>query len=87
MNNRRAHERSAAAVKVDMFHNAFGHISVNAKDVSDGGIYVDMANHIPPPPGTIVKVKMSRMTGAINKDAVDMQVVHVSGKGVGLKFV
>ncbi len=87
MDNRRQHERSTAAVTVDMFHNAFGHISVHARDVSDGGIFVDMANHIPPPPGTIVKVKMKRLMSEINKEAIDMMVVHVNGKGVGLKFV
>ena len=86
MDNRRQHERSSAMVRVDLFHNAFGHISVHARDISDGGMSVDMGNNIPPPPGTIVQVKMRRITGTINEDAVEMQVVHVQGKGVGLKF-
>ena len=87
MDNRRLHERSSDAVRVDLFHNAFGHVMVTARDVSDGGISVDMGNNVPPPTGTIVQVKMRRLVGAINEEPVEMEVVHVSGKDVGLKFV
>ncbi len=87
-NNRRKHLRTATRTMVEMRHPSFGTVNVKAGDLSDGGISVEMGNHIPPPLGTIVSVIIKRHTGAINAEPVEMKVVHVNTKGrAGLMFI
>lgn len=84
----RAFLRTSSSAVVEMQHPSFGLISVNARDLSDGGISVHMGQHISPPVGTILDVTIKRHTGAINMEPVKMQVMHTQASGaVGLKFV
>lgn len=87
MDNRRKFVRSQADVMVTMTHPSLGTLNVKAKDLSEGGIAVDMGIHPAPPPGTELDVIIKRHTGALNHEPVKMQVVHVNKQSVGLKFV
>lgn len=86
--NRRQYLRTPSDAMVQISHPGFGTFTVSAHDLSDGGIAVNMGNHICPPIGTIVDVIIKRHTGAINADPVKMEIRHVQVSGIaGLKFV
>ena len=89
MDNRRQYMRTASDAMVEMSHPSIGTMSVRARDLSEGGISVDMGHHIAPPKGTVLKVTIKRHTGSINNTPLQMRVVHVQegGKIVGLAFV
>lgn len=87
MSEQRHFSRNTSEAGVEISHPSFGNISLKAKDLSDGGIFVFLASHIAPPIGTVVKVRIRRYTGLINEQPVDMQVVHHHGGGLGLMFV
>ena len=87
MDNRRKYMRTASDAIVEMSHPTIGTLSVRARDLSEGGISVDMGNHTAPPLGTVLKVRIKRHTGSINSEPLQMRVVHVqNGKFVGLSF-
>ena len=85
--NRRRYMRHQSDASVVMSHQAFGSITVKARDLSDGGICVEMGHHSAPPVGTVVDVVIKRHTGALNSNPVSMIVRHVQPGGiVGLQF-
>lgn len=84
----RQYLRTSTDATVLISHPGFGSVTVKARDLSDGGISVDMSHHPRPPVGTIVQVIIKRYTGALNTTPVNMQVRHVQLNGiVGLAFV
>lgn len=87
MNEQRQYIRISSSAIVEISHPSFGMIELKAKDLSDGGIFVFLGNHIAPPTGTVVKARIKRHSGAINDEPVDMQVIHHQSGGMGLKFV
>ena len=89
MENRRQFLRTASDALVEMSHPGFGTVTVRARDLSEGGLSVDMGNHLIPPVGTVVKVIIKRHTGIINSEPVDMQVRYIQqeGRRVGLMFI
>ncbi len=86
MDQRRFERRSSTAL-CEVTHPSFGTIEFKVKDVSDGGVFLYTGNHIAPPVGTVVKVRLKRHTGLINEEPVDMRVVHQQTAGIGLMFV
>lgn len=87
MQEQRRYRRAGSDVLVEISHPSFGTISLKARDLSEGGVFVHLGNHIATPVGTVVKARIKRHTGAINAEPIDMQVVHHQGGGMGLKFV
>lgn len=87
MSEQRRYIRTSSEALVEISHPSIGKMELKAKDLSEGGVFVHLGNHIAPPIGTVVKARIKRHTGAINTDPVDMQVVHHQGGGMGLKFV
>jgi hypothetical protein len=88
MKNRRQHLRTASDLLVELSHPAIGSLTVKARDLSEGGVSIDMGHHSVPPVGTELSVVIKRHTGAINAAPVKMRVMHVQSNGsVGLKFI
>ncbi len=88
VNNRRHYLRTASDAIVEMSHPSIGAMTVRARDLSEGGVSVDMGNQIAPPLGTEVDVIIKRHTGAINNEPVKMRVVHLQNDGsMGLVFI
>ncbi len=87
MQDQRKNMRGVSEALVEISHPSFGMIELKAKDLSDGGVFVFLGNHIAPPVGTVVKARIKRHTGVINVEPVDMQVVHMHSGGMGLMFV
>ena len=84
----RAFMRTTSSAVVEMCHSSFGSMTVQAKDLSDGGISVDLRQHVVPPIGTQLDVIIRRHSGIINIEPVKMEVRHIQPSGiVGLKFV
>lgn len=69
-----------------MQHPSLGMIRVQARDLSEGGIFALMGSHQPPPVGTVVMVRIKRPTGVINETPVPMRVIHHQPGGIGLAF-
>jgi hypothetical protein len=87
MQEQRKYMRDTSQASVEISHPGFGQITLKARDLSDGGVFVFLGQHIALPIGTTVKTKIKRHSGAINQDPVDMQVVHHHSGGMGLMFV
>lgn len=87
MQDQRRFMRASSEALVEISHPSFGTLELKARDLSDGGVSVFLGNHISPPVGTVVKVKIKRHSGVINNEPVDMQVVHQHSGGMGLMFV
>jgi hypothetical protein len=87
MNDLRRYMRNSSETMVEISHPSFGRVELKAKDLSDGGVFVFIGNHIAPPVGTVVKTRIKRHTGVINQQPIDMQVVHHQSGGMGLMFV
>ena len=79
--------RVSTAALVEISHPGLGVIELKAKDLSEGGIFVYLGNHLALPVGTIVKTTIRRHKGTINLEPVDMRVVHHHAGGMGLQFV
>ncbi len=87
MHEQRRNMRDSSQALVEISHPSFGMIELKARDLSDGGVFVMLGNHIAPPVGTVVKARIKRHTGIINQEPIDMQVVHHQAGGMGLMFV
>lgn len=87
MNDQRRFSRANIETIVEISHPSFGMIELKAKDISDGGVFVFLGNHLAPPIGTVVKTRLKRHTGVINEEPIDMQVVHHQSGGMGLMFI
>ena len=87
MREQRIYMRSSSKAAVEISHPSFGVIELKAKDLSEGGVFVFLGNHIAPPIGTVLKARIKRHTGLINQNPIDMQVVHFHSGGMGLMFV
>jgi c-di-GMP-binding flagellar brake protein YcgR len=87
MNDQRRYMRVNSDVLVEISHPSFGKIELKARDLSDGGVFVYMGNHIAPPVGTVVQTRIKRHSGIINEQPIDMQVVHHQAGGMGLMFI
>ncbi len=87
MQEQRRYSRANSEALVEMSHPSIGTLQLRARDLSEGGVFVHLGNHMALPVGTVVKARIKRHTGVINADPVDMQVVHQQGGGMGLKFL
>ncbi len=84
--DRRRTERKSSFIRVEITHPSIGTIIGSTQDISDGGASVKIENHPLPPLGTSVKVRFIKLSGAINKEPVDMNVVHHMRNTIGLMF-
>ena len=87
MQEQRKYMRGVSQALVEISHPGFGQVELKARDLSDGGVFVFLGQHIALPIGTVVKARIKRHSGIINKDPVDMQVVHHQSGGMGLMFI
>lgn len=87
MLERRRFERTATAIRVEIFHPSFGTAVGFTMDISDGGAQVSMESAAIPPVGTIVDVMFKKIVGRVNAEPVPMKVMHSHRNVVGLMFV
>lgn len=87
MHEQRTTIRIASSALVEINHPGLGQLQLNARDLSDGGVFVLNGSHPPPPVGTILKVRIKRHTGVLNQEPVEMKVIHQQPDGFGLAFI
>lgn len=87
MEDKRRFVRDDCSAMVEISHPHMGIIELKAKDLSDGGVFVFLGQHVAIPIGTLLNVRIKRHTGIINIDPVSMRVVHHNSGGMGLMFI
>ncbi len=87
MIERRGSERKPTSLRVEIFHPSIGMMIGRGEDISDSGLLAVVDHAILPPVGTVVSVKLKRITGTINEEAVEMRVVRIEKKQIALMFV
>ncbi len=87
MHERRIYPREQSSAIVEIRHPGFGQMRLQARDLSDSGLFAFTGQHVPPPPGTVVEVCIRRHSGTINVQPVPMRVVRRVADGIGLAFV
>ncbi|MGN0920815.1 MAG: PilZ domain-containing protein [Cellvibrio sp.] len=87
MLDRRKFERTTTAIRVEIYHPSFGTYVGTSKDISAGGVQVQLDADVYPPMGAELMVRFKKTVGAINEEAVPMRVVHQFRNTLGLAFI
>ena len=85
MNNQRKHERIAFPAEIKLMHPDFGSVVAQARDMSDGGVFLFLDNPLGLPVGTEVEVQAQDAAG--ESPLVKARVVRIETRGVALMFV
>ncbi len=85
MINNRQHSRHPIGVNIKISHKSIDDITLETKDISDGGLFVAVDPDKMPPIGTIVKGQVQGM--AEDPPVVDMKIVRITSTGIGLEYV
>jgi PilZ domain-containing protein len=85
---KREHPRIQIPLLVELIHPAIGTVQTNAKDISEGGLFVYLANPKVREGGKIkLRVLTTLPTDTQSKPTIDMQVKRVTEEGLGLAFI
>lgn len=85
--NRRLHSRLALDASIELFHSAFGQMSLRVKNMSDGGVFAYKGQGNLPPVGTELRAIIKRHTGPLNTEPVNMRVIRITADGLALQFI
>ena len=85
-NNRRLAERRRTAVSARVSNPAYGSYRATVRNISDTGLFVDLASYPLPPLGTELRVEMTPGAGQPALRSVTAVVVRQDKGGVGLRF-
>lgn len=83
--DRREHLRTALSAKVKVTHAEFGTQLFSTRDISDGGIFIVMADE-PFSPGIGDRVQVQVQGLPVPAPVLDMVVVRKTNDGFGLQF-
>lgn len=83
--DKRKHIRTQLQCKIKISHATFGDVIVKTMDISDGGVYVALDPEQIPPIGTVVKGQVQGLMD--DAPILDMEVMRVDAKGIGLRFI
>lgn len=82
--NRQDH-RTPMKVQVKVKHPSIGEVTVQTRDISDGGIFLLTENIEVPPIGTIVEGQVQGME--VEGPILKLEIVRMEPAGIGLKFI
>ncbi len=85
MREKRMHFRKTVVARVRISHSTFGVIHTRTRNISDGGVYLELYN--PPHLPVGAHIKMHMLDSAMPEIAFNMRVVRVDEFGVSLAFV
>lgn len=85
MTNNRRHSRHPIGVSIKISHESIDEITIETKDVSDGGLFVVVNPDKMPPIGSIVKGQVQGM--AEDPPIVEMKIVRIANNGIGLEYI
>ncbi len=84
----REHPRIQIPLLVELIHPAIGTVQTTARDISEGGLFVYLANPKVREGGKIkLRVLTTLPTDTQSKPTIEMQVKRVTDQGLGLAFI
>ena len=84
-NDKREHLRTSLNARVKVVHPSLGEATFATRDISDGGIFIEVDEGYGLQIGDVVQVQVQGLP--IPAPILDMVVVRAVGEGFGLKFV
>ncbi len=85
---KREHPRIQIPLLVELIHPAIGTVQTTAKDISEGGLFVYLANPKIREGGKLkLRVLTTFPTDTQSKPTIEMQVKRVTEEGLGLAFI
>ncbi len=83
--NRRRHPRSPLNWQICVWHDSFGELRGQTRDLSDGGVYIQLIELTRLPLGTRVIAQIQGLPSEAPR--LEMEIRWVDAQGVGLRFV
>jgi hypothetical protein len=83
--DQRHDHRVPMKVQVKVYHPSIGHIVVQTRDISDGGIFLLTEDIEVPAIGTIVEGQVQGLD--VEGPILKLEIVRMEPAGIGLKFV
>jgi hypothetical protein len=87
MQDNRKFERFTLSVEVELTYSGTGKMILNTKDVSTGGVFLQMQGKPIPPLGSELLIKLAGLVGGEEPSTVRVKVVRVTDEGIGLEFL
>ena len=81
----RKHIRTPFVCRIKIQHESVGEQVVKTRDISDGGVFVELEPEQIPPIGTHLVGQVQGMMD--DAPVLEMEVVRVEPSGVGLRFI
>lgn len=85
MNEKRLSRRKLINARVSLHHPSFGVITGHTRDISDGGIFVNLKDIPEIPVGSKLKVQL--MDSANTDIMFNAKMAHSNASGIGLVFI
>ena len=82
--NKRKSERIPVAVMVRVLHESFGELTLKARDISDGGMFIFGDGNKWPPLGETIQVQA--LDTPEEATILNAKIVRQMAKGVGVMF-
>lgn len=87
MNEQRLHVRIKLPLLVELSHPSFGTIETTARDISDGGLFVELKSHrLSQGAAAKIRLRSPHVADFQHTPSVDVRVAHVQSEGVGFEF-
>jgi hypothetical protein len=84
MSEKRKHIRTEFSGNVKLIHASFGELTVEMRDLSDGGIFLYVQNDVTLPVGTTVRVQSLDIEDA---PVLAAEIVRREARGIALMFL
>lgn len=84
MNEKRKHIRTEFSGNVRLIHESFGELTVEMRDLSDGGIFLYVQDDVTVPVGTVVEVQSLDIDDA---PVLSAEIVRREARGIALMFI
>ena len=84
MNERRMHRRTFINARVRLYHTSFDSINATTRDISDGGVYVNLVERLELSPD--MEIKMVLLDSPQPDIVFTMKVIRVEDGGLALMF-
>lgn len=81
----RRHVRTNFQCRLKITHPTIGERIVTTRDISDGGVYLELETELIPPLGSRLRGQVQGL--AEEAPLLEMEVVRVDASGIGLRFV
>lgn len=85
MEEKRQHPRFPMESRIKIAHPSIGEVILTARDVSDGGAFLNTLGTTMPPVGSIITGQVQDVPA--DAPVLKMEIMRITNDGVGLRFV